>query len=234
MKTYLVTGASKRLGTAIATKLASESHNVILHYNQSQEQAEELAEYLRRTYYVQIYLVQADLSQEHSVDTVISTIKGIGKLDGIVHNASEYYPVKLDEMNIYELHRFMSIHVYVPLLISQQAAPFLKSSCGSIVHIADAVPIEKHHLAYKLSKAALISATQGLAVELAPQIRVNAVSPGTVLMSKLPDNICPLERQGRPEEIADAVSFLLSDNARFITGQNIIVDGGQTLCYTTY
>ncbi|HJT25426.1 MAG TPA: SDR family oxidoreductase [bacterium] len=232
----LVTGATSNLGTAICRKLAEEGFRLILHYGKSREKARLLQ---REVGFkgADSFLLQADLSKPVKFHShIYKPFRQWGRLDLLVNNASTFKPTPLSKANWKDWRDLFNINSMAPCALAVAARPWLEKSRGSIVNIGDIygeLPILKDHAAYCASKAALLFLTKYLAVEFAPQIRVNAVSPGVITFpqkygkqkqEKLIQRSA-LKRQGTPEEIAQAVWFLASN--RFITGQVLKVDGGR-------
>jgi pteridine reductase len=162
-------------------------------------------------------------------------------LDALVNNASSFYATPLDQVNELHWNDLMGTNLRAPLFLAQAAAEELRRRHGTIVNIADIHsdrPMQKHVL-YSAAKAGLVALTKGLAQELAPQVRVNAVSPGVIIWPedeewqdeevrrKIVEHTL-LKREGNPDDIARTVQFLIAD-APYITGQVISVDGGRSI-----
>lgn len=232
----LVTGAASTLGTIICQKLAGEGFCLVLHYGKSRSKANLLHNEIN-SYGVKSFLVQADLSKPAQIRSLVQ--KAIAKwkrLDLVVNNASIFAPTSLSrsQWKVWEI--LLKVNSIAPYALAVAARPWLRKSRGSIVNIGDIygeLPILKEHAAYSASKAALLFLTKYLAMEFAPEIRVNAVSPGAITFPKKYGKQkkeeliqrSALKRQGTPEDIAEAVWFLASNH--FITGQIIKVDGGR-------
>lgn len=239
MKTILVTGATRGIGRAITEKLLSEDYKVYGVYKESTEQANELAE----KYGDRITLLQANLSDADQVAQLINQLKDV-QLDGIVNNAGIVYLTKWDELNFDEWNETLATNLTAPLKLVHGLRANLTSG-SSIVNIAsvDGYVSAFDTIAYAASKAALINLTKSLAAVLGPRnIRVNAVAPGWVetemTADTMPDEskeLTPLKRNAKPEEVANVVNFLLSNQASFVSGETITVDGGLTVVdYTLY
>jgi len=160
----------------------------------------------------------------------------------LVNNASEFFPTPLGSVDQQQLDKVFQANVFAPLLLTQAALPALVAQQGSVVNIVDiyAKLVHPQHTAYCASKAALSMLTRSLAVECAPDVRVNGVAPGAILWpegeSSVSDDIkaqmlekIPLKTIGNAEQIAAAVLYLSSEEAAYITGQILPVDGGRTL-----
>ena len=238
-KTVLITGASRRIGAVIARYLHAKQFDVVIHYNQSVAEANSLADELNQGRTSSASLVQADLSKQSSCDTLIDTVTELNNgLYALVNNASTFYPTLLSDVNEDTWDEIMDVNLKAPLFLAKRTAALLRKSQGCIVNITDihgAQPLKRYPL-YSVAKSGLIMLTRALAKELAPDVRVNAVSPGAILWpddmdSELKNKILsriPLRRHGDPIDIAKAVHFLITD-ADYITGQVLTVDGGRSL-----
>ncbi len=232
----LVTGAAKRLGRAIGRMLGEEGVDVVVHYRSSRAEAEEFAGALTERG-VAAWTVQADLAEEEGARTLINRAReAAGRdLDILVNSASIFSASKLLSFDAQELAGDIRVNAFAPLVLARAFAA--QGSPGQIVNLLDAkiVEYDSEHAAYHLSKRMLFSLTRMLALELAPEIRVNAVAPGLILPPPGKDegyleslvHTVPLKRHGGAEDIVRAVSFLLKSH--FITGQVIYVDGGRNL-----
>lgn len=239
MKTILVTGATRGIGRAITENLLSEGHTVYGVYKDGSEQAGELV----KKYGDKVKTMQTNLAEPEQVKTLIEQLKDV-QFDGIVNNAGIVYLTKWDELNFDEWNETLAVNLTAPLKIVHGLRTNLKDG-SAVVNIAsvDGFCAAFDTVAYAASKAALISLTKSLAAILGPKnIRVNAVAPGWVetemTADSMPDEskeLTPLKRNAQPNEVANAVSFLLSDKASFISGTTLTVDGGLTVVdYTLY
>ncbi len=239
-KTVLVTGGARRIGAVIVQVLHQAGANVIIHYNQSKQEALQLKEVLNNKRADSAYVIQADLSKDSLSNLMQQAIAWKGKLHGLVNNASLFYPTELQISAESEWQELMHVNAFVPYQLSLLAKDTLMQSQGAIINIVD-IHAEKPLRDYSLycqSKAALRQQTLSLAKELAPNIRVNAVAPGAILWPEdkaelsltqkesLLANI-PLQRMGTPEEIAEAVLYLAT--ASYVTGVILPVEGGRLL-----
>jgi pteridine reductase len=240
-KTALITGAAKRIGRAIASRLHGAGANVVLHHRGAEAEAHELAAKLNALRTGSAETAYADLLDTDRLPELVAlTVRRFGGLDILVNNASSFYPTPLMELTGDEFKELMGTNLKAPLFLSQAAAPQLKARHGAIVNIVDihAERPLRNYLVYSIAKTGLAGLTRALALELAPEVRVNGVSPGPIAWpddgsfdSALQERVIRhtlLKRQGEPDDIAKAVLFLCSD-AEYITGQIIAVDGGRSV-----
>jgi len=239
-KVVLVTGAARRIGAAIVTRLHENGARVAIHYRGSAAEAEELAGRLNADRPNSAATFQADLLD---TDGLAPLIEGVvdwgGRLDGLVNNASTFYPTPVGSITEEHWTDLMGSNLKAPLFLSQAAAPHLRSNRGVIINLVDihAQRPLRNHLVYGPAKAGLAMLTRALAKDLAPDIRVNGVSPGAILwpeegMSESAQQTIlrqvPLERPGDPQDIAGCVLYLMRD-ATYVTGQIVAVDGGRSI-----
>lgn len=239
-KVALITGAARRIGAAIATRLHQGGADVAIHYRGSAAEATALAGKLNAVRAESAAAFQADLIDTPALPGLVDDIvRWRGRLDILVNNASSFYPTPPGEITEAHWDDLMGSNLKAPLFLSQAALPELRRAGGAIVNIVDIHsqrPL-RNHTVYGPAKAALAMLTRSLAKDLAPDVRVNGVSPGAILW---PDNELdevarnaileqiPLERAGDPDDIAGAVLFLVQD-ATYVTGQIIAVDGGRSI-----
>ena len=237
MKTALVTGGAARIGAQIAKTLHDNNFKIIIHCNESLEKAEILSEKLNSKRKNTVEVVSGNLN---SIDSIKSIVDSIDSLDLLVNNASVFYPKSVEDSDIKVWDEVLNVNLRAPFFLSKGLSKKLSTSSGSIINIIDIHserPL-KNHSVYNISKAGLKMMTQTLAKELAPSIRVNGVSPGSILWPEASAEISDLEKklmlerialnkQGSPQDIADTVLFLA--NSEYITGQIINIDGGRTL-----
>jgi len=233
----LVTGAAKRLGRAVATRLASEGADIAIHYGKSSDEAKALAEELKKLGQT-ASTFSAELTDVAQIQKLIGDVVGhFGRLDILINCAANFLETKFGETTEKTWDASLNTNLRAPFFCAQAAAPHLaKSGKGSIVNFADIGGIMgwREFLPHSLSKTGVIMMTRILAKELGPAVRVNAIAPGTITMPGDPPEwqadfvrLAPLHRTGRPDEIADAVMFLLT--AEFMTGHTLVLDGGRTL-----
>lgn len=239
-KTVLVTGAAKRVGRSIARELHAAGANVMLHYRSAVVAAEATARELNALRPDSAASLRADLQNIDALAALIEdTVAHFGRLDGLVNNASSFFPTSVGAIDVEAWDDLIGSNLRAPLFLMQAAAPHLRSSRGSVVNITD-IHAERPLAGYPVycaAKAGLLGLTRAMAVELAPEVRVNAVAPGPILWpddstfdSQARDEIVAhtlLKRAGSPHDIARTVRFLL-DDATYVTGQVINVDGGRT------
>jgi len=236
----LITGAARRIGAGIARHLHAHGYALALHYRHSRDPAQALAAELDATRPGSTLILQADLVDvERLPELVARTMERFGRLDALINNASAFYPTPLDTATPAQWEDLFASNARAPFFLAQAAAPYLKMTGGAIVNLADIyaeTPLRGHPV-YSISKAALVMATRALALELAPQVRVNAIAPGAILWPEHGRDLererhlmasTPLARMGRIEDIAGAVHWLL-DGAGCISGQILRVDGGRSL-----
>jgi len=241
----LVTGGARRIGAAIVRRLHAEGFDIALHFHASSAEATALAGELESRRRGSTLLLQTELSDfDRLPELIAATIGRFGRLDALVNNASAFFPTALGESTPAQWDALFAANARAPFFLSQAAAPHLRATRGAIVNLTDIYgerPLRAHAI-YGMSKAALLQMTRALALELAPDVRVNAVSPGAILWPEASgtgagkDDAAkqamlartPLGRTGTPEEIAGAVRWLLCE-ATYTTGQVIRVDGGRTL-----
>jgi pteridine reductase len=235
-----VTGAARRIGAAICRALHDQGMRVAIHYRGSADQAEALAESLNRQRSDSARTFSADLIEPGAPGALVDEVVAwCGALDVLVNNASTFYPTPLGTIDEASWSDLVGSNLKVPVFLSQAAVPYLRQSRGNIVNIVDihaTRPLRDHHV-YGAAKAGLAMLTRSLAKDLAPEVRVNGVSPGAIAWpedgmtdstkSQILSEI-PLGRAGAPEDIANAVVFLVRD-ATYSTGQIMAIDGGRSV-----
>ena len=217
MKTALITGGAARIGAQIAKTLHKNDFNIIIHCNQSKDKAQLLCDELNLLKEKSAKVVVGNLNNIDSINTIVESIESI---DLLVNNASVFYPLSVDESDSENWDNILDVNLKAPFFLSKGLSQKLKSSEGSIINIIDIHadrPLKKHSV-YNISKAGLKMLTLTLAKELAPSIRVNGVSPGSILWPQEGAEISEsdksimleriaLKRQGSPQDIADTVLF---------------------------
>ena len=239
-KTVLVTGAAKRVGRSIARELHAAGANIVVHYRQAADAAETLEEELNSVRPDSAACFQTNLLDCLALPSLVGyAINRFGRLDALVNNASSFFPTPLASIDLAAWDDLIGSNLKAPLFLAQAAVPHLKAAHCAIVNITD-IHAERPLAGFPLycaAKAGLLGLTRALAIELAPEVRVNAVAPGPILW---PDDTSfnpearahiiehtLLKRSGSPQDIARTVRFLLND-APYVTGQVINVDGGRT------
>ncbi len=236
----LITGAARRIGAALARTLHGHGANIAVHYGSSAGEAEALVAAMNSARRNSAIVAQADLRQTATLKNFVDDIvRQTGQLDVLINNASTFYPTPLAEVTEAHWDDLLGTNLKAPLFLAQAAMPHLRRTGGQIINIIDihAQRPLKNHPVYGPAKAGLAMLTRSLAKDLAPDIRVNGVSPGAILwpeegMSEQAEQSIlrqiPLARMGEPGDIARTVLFLVKD-APYITGQIIPVDGGRSI-----
>ncbi len=238
-KVVLVTGAGQRLGREIALGLGRLGADVAVHFHGSRAGADQTVSEIKVDGN-RAMAFGADLMKDQTLAAMVGAIEaGLGPVDVLVNSAAIYLRADFLETPVETLDRQWALNARAPYLLTQAVAPGMKArGQGDVVNVLDvggAINAWRHYSAYCMTKAALASLTACLSLELAPQIRVNAVAPGTVLpptdlspeaLEQLKGRI-PQLRFGSPKDIVDTIGFLVS-GPRFITGQILAVDGGRS------
>jgi pteridine reductase len=238
-RVVLVTGAAKRVGRVIALALAKRGAQIAFTYRSSESDATQLAKEIEASCRTALAL-RADVSRAGDVAaTVEQTVERFGRIDVLVNNAAVYPRTPWDQLNEAVWDETLDTNLKGPYLLAKAVGDRMKGQgSGKIINIADwagARPY-RHYLPYCVSKAGVIALTKALALELAPEVQVNAISPGPVM---LPEDVTekertaiiaatPLRRLGSPDDIAKTVLFLV-EGSDFITGAVLPVDGGRLI-----
>ncbi len=235
-KVALVTGAARRLGRSVALRLAAEGAGVVVHYRDSGVAAREIVaeiEALGR----RAIAISADLRHPEEIRKLFDeALRHFSRLDILVNNAALFFPANLETTTEDHWDTLLDTNLKAQFFCAQAAAPALRDAGGVIVNFASLGGILPWpgHIPYCVSKAGVIMLTRCLARALAPQVRVNAIAPGTISMPGDPPEwesdfirLAPLRRTGTPADIADAVSYLIPST--FISGQILVLDGGRSL-----
>lgn len=236
----LVTGAARRVGSAIARTLHAAGADIVIHCNRSRAEGDLLAAELNAARPASAAVLQGDLMAYNALKGLIDqAASAFGRLDGLVNNASAFFATPMGKIDEDQWMGLMDANLKAPLFLSQAAAVHLRKTGGSIVNIVDihAERPLKDFVVYTMTKAGLAGMTRALAVELAPAVRVNGVSPGAILWPDAGDAYpdaerdrimaqTPLGRIGSPDDVAGAVKYLMLD-APYVTGQILAVDGGR-------
>ena len=239
-KTIFITGAAKRIGKEIALCFSEMGWNIIIHYNSSKNDAQVLADEINGINPDSAITVQGNLDVKEDVEKVTNEVRdAFPTIDLLINNASTFYPTPIEDISEEHWDKLVGSNLKGPLFLIKGLRDKLKESKGSIINITD-TNLSKgvaNYSIYSAAKAGLESITKGLARELAPDIKVNAIAPGAMLeppdvtwteeqKNKVISSI-PLNRMGSEKDISEAVKFLAKSN--YITGQIIKVDGGRSL-----
>ena len=230
----LVTGAGRRVGRALAVALGAEGMTVAVHYHASDAGARETARTIEGKG-GKASLVKADLTGDTAARLIDDVVRQFGGLDVLVNSSAVMERTPLGEVTVAQWDAMMALNLRAPFLLSQAAAPHLARARGAIVNIADLAAFETWpaYIPHGISKAGVVYMTRALARTLAPDVRVNGIAPGAVLLpddwneddaTKLRDST-PLRRLGSPDDVVGAMLYLL--RADYVTGETMIVDGGR-------
>ena len=232
----LVTGSAKRLGRAIALRLAEEGASLVIHYRTSGAEAQSAVaevEKLGR----QATAIGANLNRVSDIRKLFDEAgHHFGRLDILVNSAANFLPASVISTTEEIWDASLDSNLKAPFFCAQAAAPLLRRAKGVVINFADAGGLLgwPGYIPHSVSKAGVVMLTKVLAKALAPEVRVNAIAPGTITMPGDPPELeadfiklAPLRRTGTPRDITDTVLFLAQ--SKFITGQVLVVDGGRTL-----
>ncbi len=237
-KTVLITGAGHRIGAQIARSLHRNGFSIAVHYNSSHAQAQALVASLNAERKNTAFGIQSDLSSGPFVDKLIAAVSDHwGRLDLLINNASIYEPSDLSVGDPDAWNRIISTNLRAPYMLSVGALPMLREARGAIINLTDIYALRPQlgYAVYCASKAGLVGLTKALALELAPDIRVNGVAPGPIVWATGDDpdhrldvmQKTPLGRLGTETDVANAVCYIAT--ASYVTGQIIEVDGGRSI-----
>lgn len=241
-KVALITGGARRVGAQIARTLHAQGMNIVIHYRSSNDDALALQAELEHQRPKSVTLIKGDLLKVSQLPGIVeAAAAAFQRLDVLVNNASSFYPTPLSEATEAQWDDLFGTNLKAPFFLAQAAAPHLKKTRGCIVNIADIHadrPIKRYPI-YCAAKAGVVILTKSLARELAPEVRVNAIAPGTIMWPEGAAQVSeaqkqemlariPLQRSGGPEDIAGTALFLVRD-ATYINGQVIAVDGGRSI-----
>ena len=232
----LVTGSAKRLGRAVALRLAEGGADVVIHYRSSKAEAQsavaEIEKFGRRA-----VAIAADLGKVADIKRLFDeAAKHFGRLDILVNSAANFLPASMVSTTEEIWDASLDANLRAPFFSAQAAAPLLRRTRGIIINFADTGGLLgwTGYIPHSVAKAGVIMLTKVLAKALAPEVRVNAIAPGTITMAGDPPEleadfikVAPLRRTGTSRDISDAVLFLI--HSKFITGQVLAVDGGRVL-----
>mgnify|MGYP000643433720 FL=1 len=240
-KTVLITGGSRGLGRACALKFAQLDYNIIINYNNSLKEAVSLEAYLKENYNISVLLVKADISKEDEVINMVNVIKNsFQKVDCLVNNAGIAIDTLFEDKTVQNFKKIIDVNLIGTFLVSKYIGALMSNEkSGTIINVSSTNAIDTYYpysLDYDASKAGVISLTHNLARQFAPYIRVNCVAPGwinTEMNKELDKEFIEEEnkkillgRFSEPSEIANVIAYLASDEASYINGSVIRVDGG--------
>ena len=239
-QSVLITGAANRLGAQIARTLHQNGANLIIHYRASKDAALALADELNQARPDSAQVIAADLAVDADVERLAQqACNAFGELHILVNNASSFFPTRFGDIDQHNWNDLVTSNYKAPLFLAQGCYPALKRSRGCIINMVDIYALRPlaEHSVYCSAKAANQMLVKSLALELAPEVRVNGIAPGAILwpqpgepsdaqLQALRENV-PLQRLGGAQVIADTALFLASND--YITGEIIRVDGGRML-----
>lgn len=240
-KVALVTGSQRGIGAATIQEFAKLGYNVVIDYIEQEEKAMALKELVENTYGIRALTIRADVRKETEVDNMVKQIlETFGQIDVLVNNAGIAIDKEFEDRTVEDWNSTLSTNLIGPFLVAKRVGTeMLKRRQGKIINISSTNGINAFFptsIDYDASKAGLINLTHNLALQYAPYINVNAVAPGWVntdMNQDLPADLVAeetekiyLKRFAEPEEIAKVICFLASDDARYINGEIIKVDGG--------
>ena len=237
-KVCLVTGSSRGIGRSTIIEFAKNGYDVVINYRNNELSANTLKEEVEEKYGVKVLVVKCDVSNETDIKNMIdTTISTFGKIDVLVNNAAIAIDTTLEDKTKENFMKILEVNLVGTFLVSKEVGKYMKN--GSIINVSSTNGIDTIYpesLDYDASKAGVISLTKNLAIAYAPNIRVNTVAPGWVLTDmnkeldyefvKNEEKKILLNRFADPEEIAKVIYFLASDEASYINGSVIRVDGG--------
>lgn len=240
-KVVLVTGGSRGIGRAISLAFAKSEYDIVINYKERDTSALELKREIEDKYSSHVLLVKADVSSEEQVKNMVDkTIATYGKIDCLVNNAGIAIDKEFEDRTVIDFTKTLSTNLIGPFLVSKYVgSKMVENRGGKIINISSTNGINcffPTSIDYDASKAGVINLTHNLAIQFAPYVNVNCVAPGwvnTEMNQDLPEDFLAeekdkiyLKRFAEPEDIAKVVLFLASDDACFINGEVIKVDGG--------
>jgi len=239
-KTILITGGAKRIGRQMALTLHQAGHNIVVHYRSSAGAASELVSQLNSDRDNSAVALQGELLDAASIPALVAkAAEAFGYIDVLINNASTFYPTPIELLQDEFWNDLIGSNLKAPAFLAKECVPYIRKRNGSIINIVDIharKPMANHPI-YCSAKAGLEMLTMSLARDLAPDIRVNGVSPGAILWPENNSGMAdqtdvlekiPMGRMGQPEDVAKLVRFLI-DDGDYITGQIIAVDGGRSV-----
>ena len=239
LKNVLITGAGKRIGAAIAKSFAKDQWNIALHYNNSYKEIKSLSKEIEKKYNIKTTSIKADLSNLKEVNKIIPIVsKKLGPINCLINNAAAFKYDNLETMTFKSWDLHMNTNIRAPIFLCKSFIEYFpKNHNGNIINIIDqrVWNLTPHFTSYTISKSALWTLTQTLALSLSPNIRVNAIGPGPTIKSKRQTNKefvdqykrMPLKKKVNLNEITNFIQIII--NSPSITGQMIALDSGQHL-----
>lgn len=241
--TALVTGASGGIGSAVCRNLAAVGYDIAVHYHQNEKAALSLCKELQERFSVRTCLIKADLTDKNQVESLAKAALDFGNIDVLVNNAGLSYRELFQFAEEEKANDVLSVNLSSAMLLTKRILPsMIARHSGRIINISSMWGVSggSCEVHYSAAKAGLIGFTKALAKEVGPSgITVNCIAPGlidTEMNSEIDDAAkqemieeTPMARIGQPEDVAAAVGFFAGENASFITGQTLCVDGGITV-----
>ncbi|MFH0714922.1 MAG: 3-oxoacyl-ACP reductase family protein [Candidatus Diapherotrites archaeon] len=238
-KVVLVTGSSRGIGKATALAFGREGAKVVVNFFKSEKEANEVVREIEKSG-GQAIAIQCDVSNEEQVKQMFDkAVQEFGRIDVLVNNAGIVFDLPFEERTVEHWKKTLEVNLIGTFLCTRKAAQLMKKSGGAIVNLSSTNAFQttgSDSVDYDASKAGIVILTKDMAKGLAPNIRVNAVAPGWVdtdMNKKLPKDFIRTETQrvyvkrfARPEEIANAILFLASEEASFVNGSTLVIDGG--------
>lgn len=240
-KNTIITGASRGIGREIAYQLASKGCNLIINYNNSEKKAIELCEEIKNKFKIDAFIFKADISDEKEVEKLFNfSINKLKKIDFLINNAGICMDMEFNDRTVSHFEKTFKTNVFSVFNLSRLVGRHMvKNKYGKIINISSNNSINSFYpttIDYDASKAALNNLTKNMAIEFSPYVNVNAIAPGwvdTEMNTQLTPDIIEFEKEkilkkriGTPKDIANLVCFLISDEAEFINGEIIVIDGG--------
>lgn len=239
-KVALITGGARRIGATIGHAFHAQGMQLVIHYRGSSADAHALQSELNEVRKDSVVLVRGDLLDLAKLTNLVQeTVQTLGRLDVLVNNASRFFPTPIGHVTETQWEELVDTNLKSPFFLSQAAAPALRENRGCIINICDIYaerPLASHAV-YCATKAGLVSLTRCMARDLAPEVRVNGISPGAIMWPEHDgDRVAqqriisrtPLKTMGDPKNIAQTALYLVRD-AEFVSGQVIAVDGGRSV-----
>ena len=239
-KTILITGAAKRIGREMAKAFFDRGWDIVIHFNNSIEDARSLADQMNAQRSNSALIIQANLDHAKDIEKLADlALSKNGRIDALINNASTFYPTPIGTFTEDNWEALMGSNLKAPLFLIQAFCEELKKNSGFIINVTD-INVDKaliNHSIYLAAKSGLQTLTRALAKELAPDIRVNAIAPGAILeppnvewtieqKNKITNSV-PMARMGTEKDIVDAAIYL--SEAEYVTGQILNIDGGKSL-----